>query len=139
MAYISQEKKAVIRDSLKKVVPKGWKWSLKIYNHSKIVMTITQAPVDLIQEMEDTAEKTYWSRSCDSRTPQPKPTSASVNQYYLSNQFDSSLPVMQEIKKAMMSADWFDNSDPMTDYFHTAYYYGIEIGRWDKPFVVSGE
>jgi hypothetical protein len=25
----------------------------------------------------------------------------------------------------------------MTDYFDTAYYYDLNIGRWDKPYVVT--
>ena len=29
---------------------------------------------------------------------------------------------------------WFDKSDAMTDYFHTAYYFHLNIGRWDKPY-----
>ena len=24
--------------------------------------------------------------------------------------------------------------DAMTDYFDTAYYYGINVGQWDKPY-----
>jgi phenolic acid decarboxylase len=44
MAYVNQEKKAKI---LKKVMPKGWKYSLAVRNHSTIVCTIKSAPVDL--------------------------------------------------------------------------------------------
>jgi len=33
--------------------------------------------------------------------------------------------------------EWFDKSDTMTDYFHTAYYYNISIGRWDKPYIAA--
>jgi hypothetical protein len=28
----------------------------------------------------------------------------------------------------------FDDSDPMTDYFHTNFYLHMHVGRWDKPF-----
>ena len=31
---------------------------------------------------------------------------------------------------------WFDKSDSMTDYFHTAYYMSIHVGKWDKPYQV---
>jgi hypothetical protein len=33
--------------------------------------------------------------------------------------------------------EWFDKSDIMTDYFHTAYYYDISIGQWDKPYITA--
>ena len=48
MAYMNQEKKAKIAAALKTVVPKGWKYSLAVRNHSSIVMNIKSAPVDLV-------------------------------------------------------------------------------------------
>ena len=33
-----------------------------------------------------------------------------------------------------MSAGWFDKSDIQTDYFHTAYFIGINVGKWNKPY-----
>jgi len=39
---------------------------------------------------------------------------------------------------AMKPADkWFDNSDPMTDYFHTAYYVDVNIGKWNQEYEVA--
>ena len=34
----------------------------------------------------------------------------------------------------MKGALWFDKSDIMTDYFHTAYFLDINIGQWNKPY-----
>lgn len=50
MAYITQDQKKEIATLLKNVVPKGWKYSLAINNHSTLVMTIRSAPVDLLSE-----------------------------------------------------------------------------------------
>jgi hypothetical protein len=44
---------------------------------------------------------------------------------------------LKEIKKALMAAGYYDNSDAMTDYFDTAYYYYINVGKWNKPYVVT--
>jgi hypothetical protein len=33
------------------------------------------------------------------------------------------------------SQDWFDHSDSMVDYFHTAYYFSLSVGDWSKPYV----
>jgi hypothetical protein len=35
----------------------------------------------------------------------------------------------------MKSQNWFDKSDSMTDYFHTAYYLSLSIGKWNKSYV----
>ena len=29
---------------------------------------------------------------------------------------------------------WYDNSDAMTDYFDTAYYTHVSVGKWNKPY-----
>jgi hypothetical protein len=36
--------------------------------------------------------------------------------------------------KAEGGSEYFDHSDSMTDYFHVAYYYDIQVGKWDKPY-----
>lgn len=133
MAYMNQEKKAVIKDALKKVIPKDWKWSLSVDNHSTIVLTIKSAPVDLIDEVVFVNNKKAYS---DHQKYDEKPKNHGVNPYYLDTQFDFHLSLFESIKKAMYSAGWYDDSDPMTDYFNTAYYIDIKIGRWDKPFEV---
>jgi len=37
----------------------------------------------------------------------------------------------------MKGDQWYDNSDAMTDYFDTAYYMDINVGQWDKPYVLT--
>ena len=32
------------------------------------------------------------------------------------------------------SRKYFDHSDAMTDYFHTAFYTHLNIGQWDKDY-----
>ena len=43
---------------------------------------------------------------------------------------------LNELLAAMKGDDWFDKSDSMTDYFHTAFYNDIKIGDWQKPYKV---
>jgi hypothetical protein len=47
------------------------------------------------------------------------------------------LKALQEIKQALLVADWFDKSDIQSDYFHTAYYYHINVGKWNKPYELT--
>lgn len=35
------------------------------------------------------------------------------------------------------NADNYDNSDHMTDYFDVGFYFHLEIGKWNKPFVIK--
>ena len=53
MAYMNQQKKAVIAAALKTVVPKDWKYTLRVRNHMEIVMVIREAPVDFFRLLYD--------------------------------------------------------------------------------------
>ena len=34
--------------------------------------------------------------------------------------------------------EYYDNSDAMIDYFDTAFYTNISIGKWNKPYEFKG-
>lgn len=122
MAWMSQEKKAKIAAKLKDVVPKGWKYTLAIRNHSAIVMTISEAPVDILRACKDIkAGETSWA----------------VNEYWVEKSFT---PEVAEILSRIVDAlnlGNHDNSDIQTDYFDVGHYVTLLIGRWDKPFKCS--
>jgi len=47
--------------------------------------------------------------------------------------------MLEQIEKSIKKAlNWFDESDPMTDYFNTAFYYNVTIGKWNKKYTVMG-
>lgn len=138
MAYMNQERKALIAAQLKKVVPAQWKYTLAVRNASTIVMTITQAPVDLIGECLRVSQK-YESAS--KSTSNERPSNLDVNPYYLDRQFDGDLLVtMKKIMDCLNLRDvegqqnW-DKSDIMTDYFNVGWYVDLNIGSWNRPFL----
>jgi len=116
MAYVSKEKKARIADALKEVMPKGWKYSLAVRNHSTIVLTISKAPVQLLKDGE---------------------TYTQLNHYYLDTRFEGELLETFLKIRAALDTDNFDNSDHMSDYHHVGHYVSMNIGKWDKPFQVA--
>jgi hypothetical protein len=122
MAYVNQEKKQKIAAALKLVVPAGWKYSLAVRNHSTIVCTISKAPVDLIAAFQ----------------PERPTTSIDVNVYYVGTHCKdaATAEILQKIVDAL-NTDNFDKSDIMTDYFNVGHYVDLNIGRWDRPFVVT--
>ena len=130
MAYVNQDKKAKIAAQLKKVVPSGWKYSLAVRNHSTIVMTLRQAPVDILGNIKATVEVsdphnlksailTHWS----------------VNPYHYEKQFSGAvLGVIERIMDAL-NLDNYDKSDIMSDYFDVGHYVELNVGLWDSPFL----
>lgn len=114
MAYMNQDKKAKIASKMKPVLRKyGLKGSLSVHNHSSITLTIKSGPIDFGGDY------------------------VQVNQYWLDDHYKDkpqALAALKEIKEAMLAADWYDRSDAQVDYFDTAYYYNINVGRWNKPY-----
>jgi hypothetical protein len=37
----------------------------------------------------------------------------------------------------LKSADWYDESNAMIDYFNTAYYVDVNIGKWNTPYILE--
>ena len=64
---------------------------------------------------------------------------ASVNQYWVESHYaDYLVPFLKAVIKVIKfgtDRQWYDRSDAMTDYFDTAFYLDVEIGRWGKPYI----
>ena len=136
MAYMSQEKKKEIAANLKKVMPHGWKYSLGVNHHSTIVLTISEAPIDLIAEFNDVCRRNFNNRGNDF---QPARESIQINEFYLDRQFEGKRLEQMQAIKAVLNTGNHDRSDSQTDYFDVGWYVSINFGRWNKPFKVTGQ
>ena len=99
MAWMNQEKKAKINAQLKQVIPPNWKWSLSVHHHSTLILTIREAPIDLIGK----------------HLPSPyltgKETHIDVNHYHLEYQYDGALLELFKRIVDAMNTDNYDKSD----------------------------
>jgi hypothetical protein len=139
MAYMDQEKKAKIAETLKLVVPKGWKYHLSVKNHSVICFTLAAAPVDLIGHIQSVRAKTARPGDPFGRVGLEERRCIGVNQYFLDHQFEEPLlTVFRKIVDALNMGN-YDRSHVQSDYFDVGHYVDISIGRWDKPFVITSE
>jgi len=61
---------------------------------------------------------------------------ANVNQYWVESHYEAHLvPFLEAVLKVIKfgsDRQWYDRSDAMTDYFDTAFYIDVELGRWGK-------
>jgi len=128
MAHMNQEKKARIASIVKPVLKKyGLKGSLSVRNHMTICLTITSGPIDFVENYKDhTGKQNQIFEALD------------INPYWYQDHFTGkALQCLKEIMAGMHSADYYDRSDSQTDYFDTAYYVDVNIGNWNKPYVVA--
>lgn len=129
MAYIKKEEISAIRNELKKRFGHtGLKFGVKNRHHSSVHVTIKAGPIDFSDIYRDGDEY------------------AQVNIYHLQN-YGQHTPFFEELEKIIKTApalaeggrEWFDKSDMMTDYFHTAFYIDLDVGSYDKPYVYNGK
>lgn len=62
-----------------------------------------------------------------------------VSIYHIDNDYkltDDAKTLFKFVKSLANSFN-FDESDAMTDYFHTNFYLDLSIGRWNKPFIIK--
>jgi hypothetical protein len=125
MAYMNQEKKSVIAAKLKPVLKKyGVKGSLSVRNHSSIVLNVKSGTVDFFADYGDREDARKFG--------------IQVNPYWFHDHFEGTAKkFLAEAFDALKSANYYDNSDAMTDYFDTAYYFNINIGKWNKPYELT--
>ena len=130
MAYMNQDKKKIIKAALDKVLkPRGVKYSLRVDNYMAINCTITAAPIDFIAAYK-TKTGDGWNL-LHNREGRYLP----VNLYWINEHFTGeAAQVLSEAAEALKAANYYDNSNAQVDYFETAYYMHLDIGRYDKPF-----
>lgn len=111
MAYITKETTKEIRNALKAAFP-NLKFSVTMEHHSSLHVAIMKGNVDF------------------------GGNDISVNQYCLDRQFEGeALKVWQKVDEIVKTVgNWFDKSDSMTDYFHTAFYIDYNVGKWNKNY-----
>jgi hypothetical protein len=122
MAYMNQEKKKVIAAKLKPVLKKyGVKGSLSVRNHMSIVLNVKSGKIDFFSDYGDIEDA--------------KKFGIQVNPYWFQDHFTGkSKEFLAEAFDALKAAGYYNNSDAQIDYFDTAYYYDINIGKWNKPY-----
>lgn len=111
MAYITKDTSAKIRKALKEAFP-AFKFSVTISNGSSLNVALMQS--DMFKSVT---------------------TYKSVNNYYLQSNYT---PLEANFWEKVITiiktvGDWYDKSDAMSDYFDTAFYIRLSIGKYDKP------
>lgn len=138
MAYMNQKMKATLAPAIKAVLNKyKVKGTIAVNNHSSLVVTLREGELDLIGEA-NRFNKEYAERRGE--------RFYEVKGYYQANAYrpdtyaDNTVgDFFRELTAAMRGKLWYDNSDIMSDYFDTAYYLDINVGKWNKPYVFTAK
>lgn len=114
MAYVTNETKKTVLAALKPVFNKyGIKATVSKGSYaSTISVNISAGDIDFGADYQQV--NVYW-----------------IDDHYTGIARDFLNDVIKTIKTA---GKWYDRSDSQIDYFDTAFYIDINVGRWDKPY-----
>ena len=136
MAYISTDDVKHIRNTLKKELPQ-YKFSVVRDHTSSVTIALMKGPAFKDYEYFDRyAHETKVGTLNDGHHQ--------INQYHLEDFYGKeNAKVLDKIHSIALTAPaknggkvLYNNSDAMIDYFDTAYYVHIEVGKWNKQYEV---
>ena len=140
LSYISQKEKKELAPQIKAVLKKyGVNGTIAINHYSTLVVNLKKGKLDLI----GAAQKINNERAERQGLPVTK-----IDNYFQANayreptEYENFAPTIgcfySDLIKAMKGTKWFDKSDMMTDYFHTAYFLSINVGKYSAPYQFIG-
>ena len=140
MAYISQTEKKELAPAIKKVLKAyGMKGTIGINHHSTPVVNLKSGSLDLLGAAQ---------RVNDERANRQGLPTTQIGEYFQANAYREPTEYenfnqkigrfYSDLIKAMKGTKWFDKSDMMTDYFHTAYFLSINVGKYSSPYQFTG-
>jgi hypothetical protein len=141
MAYVSQELKSKLSPTIKAICKKyKVKASIAVRHHSTLVLNVKSGKIDFIENYIKTdADKVAANKmSPDTIAHIRKNQSLDVNTYWAHEHYSGKArQFLTEMISAMKGPDFFDHTDAQTDYFHCSHYIDINIGKWNKPYIVE--
>lgn len=134
MAYMNQEKKAMFAPAVKALLKKyGIKGTLAVRNHSTLVLNIKSGSIDFIKNYNETVS----NRVGGFRNGSPADKCINVNPYWYDEHFSGiALNFITEIVNVMNNGN-HNNSRIEVDYFDVGWYIDINIGKWNKPYMLE--
>ena len=143
MPYISNEEKKVIDEKCKIIAKKyGLKVTTKREHYSTVCLTIRSGGIDFVRNFNAVANAKNQGRTPDFYMYRNYCENGhiDVNQYHIEDFFDGKcLQVLNEFKAELFGNGYKADSDIMTDYFNDSWYVAIQIGEWNKPYVLIKE
>ena len=136
MAYMSQERKSEIAPKVKSILKKfGIKGSLSVRNHSTLSLTLKSGKIDFIANSNRVCGNDFYQVAKGF-----KPNTSnydSINPYWFHEHYDGDAKAfLTEVMEAMNGGNW-DKSDIQSDYFNVGWYVEVQIGKWNKPYIVG--
>jgi hypothetical protein len=141
MAYVSQDLKAKLAPTIKAILKKyGIKGTLAVRHHSTLVLNIKSGKINFVENYIATdADKPHAGKMSQDQIDYIRSKQClDVNTYWYKEHYsDKAKAFLGEMIAAMEGPDFFNHDDAQTDYFNRSHYIDINIGKWNKPYIVE--
>lgn len=133
----------LVRDYVKKHYP-YCKFSITTRHCSSITIGLMSAPFSPFEKEEhvkDFIQEDIFRTGHTSFYNVLKAQATQLNHFYIANDWrltKIARAILGDVIHFLQSYN-YDHSDSMTDYFDTNFYVNLEIGRWDRAFVIKGK
>ena len=134
MAYMNQERKARIAPAVKSIRKRyGVKGTLST-DRSSLSLNIKSGTLDFIGDYN----KTVAAQPGGFLNGSPAGKSIQINNYWYREHFGNKVirKFLDEVMKALNDGN-HDNSDSQIDYFDVGWYVHVNVGNWNKPYVLE--
>lgn len=134
MAYMNQERKAKLAPAIKAALKKyGVKGTISVNGYSTLAVNIKSGRLDFIRNYNETVQ----ARPGGFRNGSSVKDNLDVNPYWFREEFSGEvLDFLKELIAAMKVGNW-DNSRAEIDYFDVGWYISVNIGKWNKPYILT--
>lgn len=148
MAYVSQEDKKKLAPKIKEILKKyGMKGTISVNNHSTLVVNIKEGKLDMMGAAREAMMQSnhydlqYNPYDVQQMANRLQDEYLQVNTYWIEENYGNGEVghFLMELKDAMEGPDFFNHDDSMTDYFHRSHYIDINVGKYNTPYVCTGE
>jgi hypothetical protein len=133
---MNQDRKANLASGIKEILKRyGVKGTLSTDRYS-LTLNIKSSALDFIGNMNETTKNTPYYREL--RLDADVRDYVQINTYHYRSQFSNKVIIkfFDEITRAMNIGN-HDNSDIQTDYFDVGWYVRINVGKWNKPYILE--
>jgi len=131
MAYMNQERKALIQPKVNAILRKyGIKGTMAVRDHMTLVLNISEGKIDFISNYNETVGE----RPGGFQLGSPATDHIDVNPYHYDRHFSGEAKAFLDRIIGAMNYGNHDRSDSQSDYFDVGWYIDVNIGRWNKPY-----
>lgn len=136
MAYMNQDRKARIAPAVKSILNRyGVKGTLSTDRHS-LSLNIKSGTLDFIGNTNETTKNNPYYREL--RLDPDVRDYIQINPYHYRSHFSDKVirKFLDEVLRALNDGN-HDNSDSQSDYFDVGWYVHVNVGRWNKPYILE--